>query len=41
VSVIGLDRETLAKDIESVKAPYDFVIIDGRAKAERFLLWLA
>ncbi|SHN92978.1 Chromosome (plasmid) partitioning protein ParA [Bathymodiolus heckerae thiotrophic gill symbiont] len=35
VSVIGLDRETLAKDIEGVKAPYDFVIIDGRAKAEK------
>lgn len=35
VSVIGLDRETLAKDIEGVKDPYDFVIIDGRAKAEK------
>lgn len=35
LTVIGLDRETLAKDIESVKAPYDFVIIDGRAKAEK------
>ncbi|SHE22866.1 ParA family partition ATPase [methanotrophic endosymbiont of Bathymodiolus puteoserpentis (Logatchev)] len=35
LSVIGLDRETLAKDIEGVKAPYDYVIIDGRAKAEK------
>ncbi|TXL18786.1 peptide transporter [Methylococcaceae bacterium HT2] len=35
VSVIGLDRETLTKDIEGVKDPYDFVIIDGRAKAEK------
>ena len=35
LSVIGLDRETLAKDIEGVKSPYDFVIIDGRAKAEK------
>ena len=35
VSVVGLDRETLAKDIEGVKPPYDFVIIDGRAKAEK------
>lgn len=35
LTVIGLDRETLAKDIESVKASYDFVIIDGRAKAEK------
>ncbi len=35
LSVAGLDRETLAKDIESMKEPYDFVVVDGRAKAER------
>lgn len=35
LSVIGLDRETLAKDIEVNKKRYDFVLIDGRAKAER------
>ncbi len=35
ISVIGLDRETIAKDIEGVKSPYDFVVIDGRAKAEK------
>ena len=35
IPVIGLDRETLAKDIEAVKAPYDFVVLDGRAKAEK------
>lgn len=35
LSVIGLDRETLAKDIEVNKKGYDFVIIDGRAKAEK------
>ncbi len=35
LSVIGLDRETLAKDVEAMKGGYDFVVIDGRAKAER------
>ena len=34
-SIIGLDRETLAKDVQVNKKGYDFVIIDGRAKAER------
>lgn len=27
--VIGLDRETLAKDLDAVKKQYDFVLIDG------------
>lgn len=27
--VVGLDRETLAKDIEAIKAQYDLVLIDG------------
>src|ERR1700742_4300468 len=27
--VIGLDRESLPNDIESVKSNYDFIIIDG------------
>jgi len=35
LSVIGLDRESIEKDIEAIKSGYDFVIIDGRAKAER------
>ncbi len=35
LSVIGLDRDTLAKEIEEIKPAYDFVILDGRAKAER------
>ena len=35
MSVVGLDRETLAKDVETMKSSYDFVVIDGRAKAER------
>lgn len=35
LSVIGLDRETLVKDIDAVKEPFDYVIIDGRAKAEK------
>jgi chromosome partitioning protein len=34
-SCLAAIRETLAKDIEGVKPPYDFVIIDGRAKAEK------
>jgi len=29
IPVIGLDRETLAKDIDGVKSGYDFIIIDG------------
>ncbi|TXL21731.1 peptide transporter, partial [Methylococcaceae bacterium HT2] len=29
VPVIGLDRSTLAKDIQSVKGGKDFIIIDG------------
>jgi len=35
--VVGLDRETLAQDIkEEVKSgQHDFILIDGRAKAER------
>lgn len=35
LSVIGLDRETLAKDVQVNKRGYDFVLIDGRAKAEK------
>lgn len=27
--MVGLDRETLAKDIEGVKSSYDIIIIDG------------
>lgn len=27
--VIGLDRTTIAKDLESIKENYDFVVIDG------------
>jgi len=29
VSVIGLDRSTLAKDIQSIKTNQDFIVIDG------------
>ncbi|GFO72791.1 chromosome partitioning protein [Bathymodiolus japonicus methanotrophic gill symbiont] len=29
VSVIGLDRSTLAKDIQSIKSNKDFIVIDG------------
>lgn len=29
VSVIGLDRESLAHDIEAVRSDYDFIVIDG------------
>ena len=29
ISVIGLDRETLAQDIEAVKNGYDYIIIDS------------
>jgi chromosome partitioning protein len=29
IPVIGLDRESLANDIEAVKNSYDFIIIDG------------
>ncbi len=35
LSVIGLDRDTLAKEIDEIKKAYDFVILDGRAKAEK------
>ncbi len=33
--VIGLDRETLAKDIEAVKAQYDVILIDGAPQSGR------
>ena len=29
VPVFGLDRETLPKDIESIKDSFDYIIIDG------------
>jgi chromosome partitioning protein len=29
VSVVGLDRPTLAKDIQAIKGNHDFIIIDG------------
>lgn len=29
IPIVGLDRESLTKDIEAVKAGYDYVIIDG------------
>jgi len=29
VPVVGLDRETLAKDLDAVKAGHDWIIIDG------------
>ncbi len=29
IPVVGLDRESLAKDIEGVKGNYDYIIIDG------------
>jgi chromosome partitioning protein len=35
ISVIGLDRETLAKDIEGVKNGYDYLIIDGSPQSAK------
>jgi chromosome partitioning protein len=29
IPVVGLDRESLAKDIQAVKSGYDYIIIDG------------
>lgn len=33
--VVGLDRETLPKDLEAVKSGYDLVIIDGAPQSAR------
>ena len=33
--MIGLDRETLAKDIDGVKEGYDIIIIDGAPQSAR------
>lgn len=35
INVVGLDRETLAKDIEGVKSGYDIVIIDGAPQSSK------
>jgi len=35
IPVIGLDRETLAKDIEGVKNGYDYIIIDGSPQSAK------
>ena len=35
IHVVGLDRETLAKDIEGVKHGYDIVIIDGAPQSSK------
>jgi len=33
--VVGLDRETLAKDLEAIKGQYDLVLIDGAPQSGR------
>jgi chromosome partitioning protein len=33
--VVGLDRETLAKDLEAIKGEYDLVFIDGAPQSGR------
>jgi chromosome partitioning protein len=35
ISVIGLDRETLAQDIEAVKNGYDYIVIDGSPQSAK------
>ena len=35
INVIGLDRETLAKDIEAVKSSHDIIIIDGAPQSSK------
>lgn len=35
INVVGLDRETIAKDIEGVKKGYDIVIIDGAPQSSK------
>jgi chromosome partitioning protein len=35
INVVGLDRETLARDIEGVKNGYDIVIIDGAPQSSK------
>ncbi len=37
IPVVGLDRETLAKDIEGVKSGYDIVIIDGAPQSSKLV----
>jgi chromosome partitioning protein len=35
IPVVGLDKETLSKDIEEVKNGYDFIIIDGSSQVTK------
>lgn len=35
INVVGLDRETLAKDIEGIKQGYDIIIIDGAPQSSK------
>lgn len=35
IHVVGLDRETLAKDIDGVKSGYDLIIIDGAPQSSK------
>lgn len=35
VTVLGLDRETLPKDLEAIKGNYEYVIIDGAGRSAR------
>lgn len=37
IPVVGLDRETLAKDIEGVKNGYDIIIIDGAPQSSKLV----
>ena len=37
IPVVGLDRETLAKDIEGVKSGYDIIIIDGAPQSSKLV----
>jgi chromosome partitioning protein len=37
VNVVGLDRETLDKDIEGVKHGYDFILIDGAPQSAKLV----
>ena len=37
IHVVGLDRETLSKDIEGVKAGYDYVVIDGAPQSSKLI----
>lgn len=37
IPVVGLDRETLAKDVEGVKSGYDIIIIDGAPQSSKLV----